>query len=202
MEKSFAVIEDMSRKSFGTSTIAYTAAMAACSDADEWQTALALLKDMDDAQCPLDAVTFGAVIAACGWDQALSLLASMEDQNIRRNLITLNAALHACEKSCNWKHALQVFHDFDHALVERDVITFHSTMLACKGAWLHVLELFSSLEASKVEANALTYAILADCQVGTTQTASLAALASIGLGTVKSKRCCHLYEPRSKYAII
>ena len=81
--------------------------------------------------------------------------------------------------------------DFDTAGLQRDLLTFNSTMAVCASAacWLLVVELLEGLQESKLEANAVTMATVVQVKAmaPTSQLASLAALESAGLGTVRQK---------------
>ena len=87
-------------------------------------------------------------------------------------------------------YALHLFSEFDRARMQRDLLSFNSTMAVCAAAacWRHVSQLLSMLRSSLLQANAVTLATVAACATTPrSQLATLAALESAGMGTVRAK---------------
>lgn len=84
-------------------TLAYNAAMNACSNAAEWQQCiglLGLLGLLEDPEVKADISSFNIAVSACGnaamGPEAIQLLCELERQKLEATTITYNTAIQAC----------------------------------------------------------------------------------------------------------
>ena len=89
-------------------TLAYNAAMNACSNAAQWQQCIGLL---EDPEVEADISSFNIAMSACGnaamGPEAIQLLCELERQKLEATTITYNTAIQACG---NLSMSLLVFH--------------------------------------------------------------------------------------------
>ncbi|CAK0894730.1 unnamed protein product [Prorocentrum cordatum] len=73
--------------------ISYSAGISACEKGEQWQRALALLREMRKAQLEPNTVSYNAGISACEkglqWQRALALLLEMRDAKLEPDAICL-----------------------------------------------------------------------------------------------------------------
>ncbi|CAK0873284.1 unnamed protein product [Prorocentrum cordatum] len=67
--------------------LSYSAGISACEKGEQWQRALALLREMSEAKLQPDVISYNAGISACGdnggqWQRALALLSEMHKANL------------------------------------------------------------------------------------------------------------------------
>ena len=78
-------------------TLAYNAAMNACSNAAEWQQCSGLL---EDPKVEADISSFNIAVSACGNAamglEAIQLLCELERQKLEATTITYNTVIQAC----------------------------------------------------------------------------------------------------------
>ena len=76
----------------GLATVSYSAGISACGKGEQWQRALALLREMPEANLEPDAVSYGAATSACGkgeqWQRALALLKEMREVRLEPIVIS------------------------------------------------------------------------------------------------------------------
>ncbi|CAK0901118.1 unnamed protein product [Prorocentrum cordatum] len=90
----------------------YNAGISACGNGEQWQRALALLREIEEAKLEHDAISYGAGISACGtggqWQRALALLSEMREAKLEPVVTSYNAGISACEVNGQWTQALDV----------------------------------------------------------------------------------------------
>ncbi|CAL1146008.1 unnamed protein product [Cladocopium goreaui] len=123
------------------SLVVHNVAISAFQRSQRWVEAIGQLEKIRGTAQP-DAVTYSAVIAACGtfqrWQQALELF-----HEAPRNAVVLSATISACEQACHWQQALQLLADANHGSVRRDLVVCNAVISACASAlqWPYALHL-------------------------------------------------------------
>ena len=138
--------------------IAYTAAIAGCSEAGEYTSAMQLIKTMRQEGIQPNVVTFSAVITACAsasanlarkreeedrsiamedvrlpMTRALKLLEAMKSSTtIKPNIVTYNAAIRACAEGLNLAGAFDLLRQLKEDELEPTIVTYGSLMTACE----------------------------------------------------------------------
>jgi len=136
--------------------MAYTAAIAGCSEAGEYATAMSLIGEMRREGIRPNVVTFSAVINACasasaklgrsnGDDddtedvkapmrRALRLLEAMQSSksSVKPNIVTYNAAIRACAEGLNILGAFDLLRQLKEDGLEPTIVTYGSLMTACE----------------------------------------------------------------------
>lgn len=139
--------------------VAYTAAIAGCSEAGEYRHAIRLIKKMKAEGIQPNVVTFSAVINACASAsaqlskkkddgdrsidsddvktpmlKALKLLDAMRasTSSIPPNIVTYNAAIRACAEGMDLEGAFRLLRQLTDDGLEPTVVTFGSLMTACE----------------------------------------------------------------------
>jgi pentatricopeptide repeat protein len=142
--------------------MAYTAAIAGCSEAGEYIHAMSLISEMRREGIQPNVVTFSAVINACAtasaklarrrdeedasgsggslesvrlpMNRALRLLEAMKSPNssVRPNIVTYNAAIRACAEGYNLEGAFDLLRQLKEDGMEPTIVTYGSLMTACE----------------------------------------------------------------------
>lgn len=98
----------------------YSALIAACSSSGEWQQALDVFAQMQNAaktdpNCRPNQVTYGALISACErggmHEMALAKFEEMRSAGIKPDQVTYTSVLCSCEKSQQWEKAEQILEE-------------------------------------------------------------------------------------------
>ncbi|CAK0880072.1 unnamed protein product [Prorocentrum cordatum] len=88
----------------------YNAGISACEKCEQWEHAIALLREMLEVKADPDVVSYSAGISACEksehWKLALALLSEMGGARVEANVISYSAGISACEKGAQWQRAL------------------------------------------------------------------------------------------------
>merc|ERR1712232_1120983 len=112
----------------------YSAAISACEKGRQWELALKLLGEMQEAGVTPNVITYSSAISACEkgrqWELALKLLGEMQEAGLTPNVITYNAAISACEKGCQWELALKLLGEMKEAGVTPNSLTLCALMQA------------------------------------------------------------------------
>lgn len=139
--------------------VAYTAAIAGCSEAGEYTSAMQLIQTMRKEGVQPNVVTFSAVINACAsasanlarkreeedrsialedvrlpMTRALKLLEAMKSptSSIKPNIVTYNAAIRACAEGLNLAGAFDLLQQLKEDGLEPTIVTYGSLMTACE----------------------------------------------------------------------
>lgn len=139
--------------------MAYTAAIAGCSEAGMYTSAMSLIADMRQEGIRPNVVTFSAVITACAQAsancarrqeeddrtaglaevkapmmRALRLLEAMRStkSTVKPNIVTYNAAIRACAEGLNLKGAFDLLKQLKDDGLEPTIVTYGSLMTACE----------------------------------------------------------------------
>mmetsp|Transcript_31750 Transcript_31750/g.63553 ORF Transcript_31750/g.63553 Transcript_31750/m.63553 type:complete len:970 (+) Transcript_31750:35-2944(+) len=139
--------------------VAYTAAIAGCSEAGEYTAAMRLIQTMRSEGIMPNVVTFSAVMNACAsasaimarrreeedrsieledvkapMNRALRLLEAMKSptSSVRPNIVTYNAAIRACAEGLNLDVAFDLLRQLKEDGLEPTVVTYGSLMTACE----------------------------------------------------------------------
>ena len=146
-------------------------AITACARAAQWQAALQVLADMDEAGLVPDVFCFSSAITACEkdsqWQMSLQLLSSMLSAEVVPNVISFNASISSCEKGGTWQKALLLMSQMLTGKVEPTVISFNASISACEkgGQWQVALHLLSQMPVSRVAPNAISWnAAISACE--------------------------------------
>ena len=142
-----------------TDVMAYTAAIAGCSEAGEYATAMSLIAEMRREGIQPNVVTLSAVINACAsasaklgkgredgdgtmeqedvtapMERALRLLEAMQSPKspVKPNIVTYNAAIRACAEGLNLKGAFDLLRQLKDDGLEPTIVTYGSLMTACE----------------------------------------------------------------------
>lgn len=79
-------LEDMQKRRVEANSFIYNIAIGACDMGEQWQTALELLKQLQELRWD-DVVTYNAVLAACGhWLLPLGILEQMQQRRVPPDL--------------------------------------------------------------------------------------------------------------------
>lgn len=139
--------------------VAYTAAIAGCSEAGEYTHAMKLIQTMRQEGIQPNVVTFSAVINACAtasanlarkreeedrsigmeevrlpMTRALKLLEAMKSPTsiTKPNIVTYNAAIRACAEGLNLAGAFNLLRQLKDDELEPTIVTYGSLMTACE----------------------------------------------------------------------
>ena len=139
--------------------VAYTAAIAGCSEAGEYTHAMKLIQTMRQDGIQPNVVTFSAVINACAsasanlarkreeedrsigmeevrlpMTRALKLLEAMKSPTsiTKPNIVTYNAAIRACAEGLNLAGAFNLLRQLKDDELKPTIVTYGSLMTACE----------------------------------------------------------------------
>eukprot|EP00435_Cladocopium_sp_Y103_P026392 s122_g6.t1 len=149
---------------------AFTAAIACCGVAREWELAIDMLHSLARAQHQSDLLAFNAVLTVCRRAQksklALKLMEALRYQQLQPDVLTYSACVSACEETSRWLRAVAFLTEMRQDLVPPNVVTFSSAISACAKArhWDRALSLMAEMRESLVEPNMVTHsAVLSAC---------------------------------------
>ncbi|CAN0554930.1 unnamed protein product, partial [Ectocarpus sp. 12 AP-2014] len=122
--------------------ICYNAAINACAQSGEWETALSLADEMRRSVPVLgtgagpDVFTFNSIMhgmASAGeCERLLVLLAEMREKyGVFPDVVSYNTAMAACNEACQHLRALSTFEDMQAAGVSPDAESFSAAAEAC-----------------------------------------------------------------------
>ena len=142
--------------------MAYTAAIAGCSEAGEYTAAMQLISTMRSEGVQPNVVTLSAVITACAsasaklarrreeednvykaidmedvrmpMTRALRLLEAMKSPNssVKPNIVTYNAAIRACAEGLNLDGSFDLLRQLKEDGLDPTIVTYGSLMTACE----------------------------------------------------------------------
>jgi PPR repeat len=88
------------------SSAAYSAALEACTAAQDWQRSLVMLQSMREQRVPISAAAYVAAVAACGaagqWEMVLLVLAEQLADGQQPEPAAYTSALQGCAATGNW----------------------------------------------------------------------------------------------------
>ncbi|CAL1153737.1 unnamed protein product [Cladocopium goreaui] len=150
---------------------AFTAAIASCGVAREWELAIDMLHAMARAQHQPDLLAFNAVLTVCRRAQksklALKLMEALRQQQLQPDVMTYSACVSACEEVARWMRAVTFLTEMRRDSVAPNVVTFSSAISACAKArlWDRALSVMAEMRESQVEPNMVTHsAVLSACE--------------------------------------
>ncbi|KAL3895185.1 MAG: hypothetical protein SGPRY_013582 [Prymnesium sp.] len=132
--------------------IHYNVALAAISDAAEWQEALALLEHMPTTGVMPDVYSYSAAISACSRaqqpDRAITLFKQMCSTDVTPNIVCFNAALAACQRTKRYSQLLALFSSMPAYDIQPNAWAYSAAIdaVARVGQWQRALELLDDLE--------------------------------------------------------
>eukprot|EP00435_Cladocopium_sp_Y103_P051532 s1605_g16.t1 len=139
----FELLDSFQSHHVKPSLVVHNVAINAFHRSQRWVEAMGQLEKIHGSpSLRPDAVTYSAVITACGtgqrWQRALELFCEAP-----RNAVVLSATISACEQACHWQHALQLLADANHGSVQRDLVMYNAVISACASAlqWPYALHL-------------------------------------------------------------
>ncbi|CAK0863370.1 unnamed protein product [Prorocentrum cordatum] len=105
----------------------YTAGISACGNGGQWQRALALLGEMQEAKVEPNVISYNAGISGCEkggqWQRTLALMSEMWEAKVKPDIISpiiYSTGISACEKQAQWQRALALLSEVREAKVEPD----------------------------------------------------------------------------------
>ena len=147
----------------GADVYGYNATITSCSKAGAWETAVALLGEMQRSGVAPNAVSFNAAIGACKqgehFEMAMRILSDMQRANVEPDLITFSVAISTCEKSGQWKmvhNLLSVMHDRG---VEPNESVWNSAICACgkTGELQRALDMLEQMQLEGFQPNMTSF---------------------------------------------
>ena len=150
--------------------ITWSAALDACAKAEpaQWQTAVGLLREMQEAGIPPTVVSYNAAITTCGrageLKQALQLTVEMRNAGIQRDLITWSALIDACAKAepAQWETALALLREMQEAGIFPTVVSYNAAITACgrAGELKQALQLTVEMRNAGIQRDLITWSAL------------------------------------------
>ncbi len=167
-------------KGIPLTVIGYNIVVSAAAKQGDWQTAMAVVKQMQapNSTTPApDAVTYGTLLAACEaagqWLQVLEQAQAMKNEGFDLDVRALSSCLHACQQLGRAEQALQLLEQME-ALPATDTqvpdaVAYRLALSACArgGKLAEGLRLLEKLETHfpHEEANVVAYtAAIAGCE--------------------------------------
>lgn len=160
--------------------IGYNIVVSAAAKQGDWQTALAVLEQMQapNSSTPVpDAITYGTLLAACEaagqWHKVLEQAQAMQKEGFELDVRALSSCLHACQQLGRAEQALQLLEQMKALPTDKtqvpDAVAYRLAISACArgGKLLEGLRLLEELETQfpHEEANVVAYtAAIAGCE--------------------------------------
>ncbi|MDD9950752.1 MAG: hypothetical protein OXT67_04210 [Zetaproteobacteria bacterium] len=143
--------------------IAYNAAISACAEARDKDTALTLLHQMQQHNISPDAISYNGVICACAKisdaHTALTLLRQMQERSIFATVVSYSEVMSACEAGGEYQMALYLFEEMRSMNIQPDVIAYNTAMSIYMKVGNHyaALYLFAQMRQHGMQPDAISY---------------------------------------------
>jgi pentatricopeptide repeat protein len=126
--------------------------------------ALDLMREMQQAGVPPDAVTYNAVMNACAKagksGKALEVLQHMKDAHVQLTVATYGTALDACARRAEWERSFFLLHEMreEPSLLQPDEACYSAAINSCvrAGRWQEALQLLRDMKAEGMKPNQIT----------------------------------------------
>ena len=98
------LFNELEFKSLQATVVTYNSAIHACAQAATWESAIWLLRDLEDEAVGLqvNVISYSTTISSCEksgqWQVALFLLKTLKQKKLQLNVIACNAVMSACAK--------------------------------------------------------------------------------------------------------
>lgn len=162
----------MSASKLQLNEVTSASTIRACSNGDNPESAIELLRALQQKAVRQNVVTYTSAMAACHRDQflwpwSLWLLSNMKDDAVEMDIGLFNAAMGVCRQAHGFGHLRkrnigqveQLFKDVQYHRLNPDVVTYSHVMAAVReaGEWERVLEVLDEALSSNLQADSQLY---------------------------------------------
>lgn len=136
-------------------TFTFNAALMACVHGRQGKLALALFREMREAEIAPDRFTYTHLVVVCGhegkWEAALSLVEEMKAAGLRPNCVTYNAIIVAYGNAGEPERAVGVLETMREEEVQVSEGSWSAAMAACgkAGRWERALDLMQEMKEGR-----------------------------------------------------
>ena len=158
----FRCFSHVSRRKYSSATLQrVTSAITQRGKLRQWQAAIELLAEIQDAKIPGDARLISASMVACirgrQWEHALRLVEKEE-----KNTFVLNCLIKACSVGDQWRTCLEVF-DGMRTRAQTNQVTYNLMLLVLDRCqrWEEALEMLHEMHLKSIEVDGYSYTTVA-----------------------------------------
>jgi len=127
----------MRRRRLTPATISYAIAINTCAETRQWQSAVALLSEMQSLDVEANLITWttvGKALEALGrWALAVKLIDSVEQHGLQIEVVLASTTMKTLANERMWRGSLRLLHDIQERWVQVNVVTYGASLISCCG---------------------------------------------------------------------